>query len=563
MLALVLVGVFSHPSAEAGSYISMGMTAAGNPAQNPRIFCVTDMPYSVTPNSTTASGANTTQINKAINDCIKAGGGVVYFPPGNYYVNATINVLPTFIDTVPVPSVTYVNNGVILMGAGAEATGIFADPSFTPNPNPAPNSTPGDTALISIGVQTSAGNTKSVTITTGISNCWVRDMSLHTVYFNGTTPIVPTAPVTIGTVLEFSYASTSGCENVHTYNQYNGIWFNGFGDCSVSRCRSSIPGKINNNDLAHPIAGLGSGLRLNGYITGTTAGTNSSADLWVGGGCQFAANTNGIYIAGGAGGVHIEDSDIGTNSYGIIIEAPGPQTMGETYDDRYRNREVVIGHCAIDSSVNEGIYVKIRALRTLRLLGTWCSSNGLSGAVAPNPTPTSPITTNGLEVVTPQITTDLTTPTTNRLAINIADCRFYRNGGHGLVVSAAQSLNVVGSTFDYNGAYTNSANTPPTMNGHGVYVADKGVLSSTITGNTLIKNGTGGGISSLSSTFGAGICLDFAVSNVLATGNNTLDNLYSTGGVNGAGVQLNTGTGTAGTNRLLSVGTATPAPLNL
>lgn len=70
----------------------LGLINSGTFLGYPQFLNLAGAPYNVTVNSQSAATANTAAINQAVQDAISAGGGTIYFPGGQVYVNGPIAI---------------------------------------------------------------------------------------------------------------------------------------------------------------------------------------------------------------------------------------------------------------------------------------------------------------------------------------------------------------------------------------------------------------------------------------------------------------------------------------
>lgn len=190
-------------------------------------------------------------------------------------------------------------------------------------------------------------------------------------------------------------------------------------------------------------------------IQGNLAGT-FGAELSVGGGLRMAyATGKGIWIGGGAGGVHLGRIDISFCGYGVYID--------DTLTPTTANREIFLdAGCTIDSNTNWGINMESNACSLFQMsAGAWCAGNGTGGAgrggmrVAP---------TTG---VTPEL--------------HIIGSKFYSNNYDNLQLSVGN--------LTLTGCVIRNAGGGLAGGGHGLLIAGPAVTPAQVIGNYFHNNG--------------------------------------------------------------------------
>lgn len=143
----------------------------------------------------------------------------------------------------------------------------------------------------------------------------------------------------------------------------NGIWLEGADMVAINNCNVYARSQC---VLAH----------------GTDKGSYGS-DLFIGGGSKmqnfkrpdlsdYQPGSSIIHLAGGIGGVSIENIDVIFGGTGILIDKSKAAVQ---------NREVFLGSGLwVDSSATDGIRVKAGSVGTLQMTGAWACSSGLANA---------------------------------------------------------------------------------------------------------------------------------------------------------------------------------------
>lgn len=335
-----------------------------------------------------------------------AGGGVVYIPRGKWGLTQTV-----IIDT----------SNIIIKGAGA-ATQIWANTDFGDVFYARPNITPTtanyfhDVGFYDFSVQSAVPRTSGYAVRTnythsatvsGVIIGYIRTAVKNTItpFYNG---------------VSFENESNSVMRNTQVYAWHKGVYFTGTAVGASFRNTNNYDGLITGNC----------------FILGDTT-------KW-----HQADSTYGIHIAGGTGGVQVEQSNVSFYSNGVRVDTSGVAVV---------NSSVFIGHAfASDNSGAAGIHIK--DLSILQITGGWIARGGNDN---------SSTIKDGL-YIDPALSTLQTVITGGSFnnnasqALNIGagkvvitGAQFYSNGGDVNLAAGVTTYSVTGNTFS--GSVTNSS----------------------------------------------------------------------------------------------------------
>jgi hypothetical protein len=223
------------------------------------------------------------------------------------------------------------------------------------------------------------------------------------------------------------------------------------------------------------------------YITiyaGHIAAKNRSIALHTGAGffieggtkitCANAANSFGVTVGGGAGGIYLGACDIidcGTGLY-----------MSQTYNTT-TNREVFVSSlCSVDGALNTGVFVEAGSVVHLDLTGTWIATSGKVNAAGA-----------GINIGGPQ---------PPGMILGMSGVRLFNNAGGAIVLNGG-SGNISGCKIQQNGLGTGG--------GHGIHMVAPAVQDYVVSGNLIVNNGT--------TAKGYGIVVEAGVNSYAITGN--------------------------------------------
>jgi len=269
----------------------------------------------------------TSAIQNAINRAKAAGGGKVKIPRGKYRTTSTI-----IIDT----------SNIIIEGSGG-ATQIWADGDygdifyFRPNiiPIPAPDYFK-DIGVYNLSIQSTVDRTSGYAIRTNYS---------HSAIVQG---------VIIGKI---ETLADSGLVNF-----YNGISFENESNFVMS---------------ATQIYAWHTGVYVTSNLIGVPFFGTNAYDGLITGNCFILGDTTkwhesdgsiGLHVAGGTGGVQVEQSNISFYTYGIKLDRSG---------NGLDNNQFFLGHCfAADNCGSVGVFIDQNGLTyQLQMTGTWVAYN--------------------------------------------------------------------------------------------------------------------------------------------------------------------------------------------
>lgn len=213
---------------------------------------------------------------------------------------------------------------------------------------------------------------------------------------------------------------------------------------------------------------------------GITAYGNAAQDfgseLFLDGGLRVLRQASKcIHIAGGAGGVKIDNIDVSVGVYGLYVS----DDLGLA-----RNREIFIGsRASFDSHTTgngRGIWFDANSCDVAELVGTWCGSNKV-----------------GIDIRAAQFAD---------AKFKFTGIRVYNNQNEGVIIADGNVI-ISGSAINDNGAVLAGA--------HGLDISAANTKGIVISGNQIVGNGTSGASYNINVAAG---CDNFNISDNILTG---------------------------------------------
>lgn len=263
-------------------------------------------------------------------------------------------------------------------------------------------------------------------------------------------------------------------ENVHAvsrvYSQPNNLWdtftFHDFTIVVIENCKIQARNK---------------GITVSGHQVG--------ADIWITGGTLCSFTPIGVHIAGGVGGVYLNEFLCYLNGTNVLID----DTLGGG-----ANREIIFNEAVLDGSYRHNVEIKENGVYVLTFQNTWFSNSGFDGQ-AGHPDGCllrvhpgailhpSNVTMSGCKMFNgygsgAYIESGAWTITGCDIALNGQGAA----GGYGILLAGGASHVVSGNSVRTNGAYPSAKPL-----GVGIRIAE-GVDDYLVTSNVLTQNGTAG-----------------------------------------------------------------------
>lgn len=271
---------------------------------------------------TSATGDGVTDDTAAIQSDINklpAGGGLLYFPPGRFILTAPVIIK---------------RSGITIQGSGAGT--VFQSQAnyghvFDARPDADPTVALAFTDLqfFNFSIQSAVNRTTGSAIHTKWTHAATfRDVRIGTLQVNDSGPVFFWDGITL------ENESAAIVDNCQINCRHYGVYFSGQ--------------KLAATD------GLGTNY-WNGLITG-------NCDIW-GDHSQNVSGSAGVFIAGGCGGIQLEQCSISHFENGVRVAGV--------------NRELFIGHAfGADDTGGHGILVDVGALFILQMTGAWAAGCG-------------------------------------------------------------------------------------------------------------------------------------------------------------------------------------------
>lgn len=270
---------------------------------------------------TSATGNGSTDDTAAIQADLNAlpVGGHLLFPPGVYRLTSTLVINKT---------------GITVEGIGT-GTQFLADGDYghvfdvRPDLDPTTSGAFTDHRFLSFYINSRGNRTRGSAIHTKWTHAATfRDLRIGTLQYNGLSPVFFWDGITL------ENESAAVISNCHVNARHYGVYFSGH--------KVAASDYLGTNDW-------------NGLITG-------NCNIWGDHAGQLRGSA-GVHVAGGCGGVQIEQC-------GIAWYENGVHAAGQ-------NRELFIGHAfAADDIFGHGILIDNQALNNLQVTGGWASGCG-------------------------------------------------------------------------------------------------------------------------------------------------------------------------------------------
>ena len=234
-------------------------------------------------------------------------------------------------------------------------------------------------------------------------------------------------------------------------------------------------------------------------ITVVGDATGFGADIWVTGGTLITGNAIGVHVAGGVGGLYLDEVDLYGNGTHVLID----DTIAGI-----ANRELLFNNCVLDTATGHGVEIMSDGVYVISFIGTY---GGNSGYVAQTGHPDGCIIrVHAGGILHP-----------SSMVVN--GCNFFNAYGDGIYAESG-AWAITGCDISLNGQGS--------AGGYGVILEGSATSESMIVGNALRLNGNYPSAKPIGVGVKIGAGVDkYMVANNLVTSNGTAG-VVDSGGTN-------------------------------